>query len=325
MPLFSAIDVGSNTIRLLIGKIEDNRIIDVYSDRKITRLGNNVGQTGMLQDENIEISIKALREFSYLIEKYGVKYVKAVATSALREASNSDSFIKRVFNDTGIFIEVISGEKEADLTLKGILSSFSVVERRTLPPSSAFIVDIGGGSTEWIFYQDTYNIDKGSIPVGVIKLAQKFIKTDPISKSNLNELHNEIVSVLDKLKNKIGQRIDNHTRFIGTAGTFTTIASIDLELDKYSREKIHLHTLPLTRLHEMSKKLLTLSLEERKKVRGLEPGRADLIIPGILFTISIMEFFKFDNLTISDHGLLEGALMDTKETIGKNISAASKS
>lgn len=313
MPLFAAIDVGSNTIRLLIGKIEDNRIIDVYSDRKITRLGNNVEQTGILQDENIEASIKVLEEFSYLIAKYGVKYVKAVATSALREASNSDFFIRRVFDDTGILIEVISGEKEADLTLKGILSSFPAVECRTLFSHSAFIVDIGGGSTEWILYRDTYHVDKGSIPVGVIKLTQRFIKTDPISEPDINELSAEIISILKNLKTRIENYISRQTRLIGTAGTFTTIASIDLELDEYSRERIHLHTLPLTRLHEMSKKLLPLSLEERKKVRGLEPERADLIIPGILFTISIMEIFKFDNLTISDYGLLEGALLEIKD------------
>ncbi|MEW6215280.1 MAG: hypothetical protein AB1478_08810, partial [Nitrospirota bacterium] len=98
--------------------------------------------------------------------------------------------------------------------------------------------------------------------------------------------------------------------FIGTAGTFTTIASIDLKLDTYSRKKIHLYRIPLSRLRDISRRLLALPLKERKKVRGLEPERADLIIPGIQFAIRVMEFFEFNELTISDYGLLEGAILD---------------
>jgi len=320
MPLFASIDVGSNTLRLLIGKVKDNRIIDVFYGRKITRLGNGVSQTGRLQDQNIEASIAVLREFSSIISRHRVKYVRAVATSALREASNSDIFIKKVSADTGISIDVISGKKEAELILKGILSSFSELRSFDLNVSknqSLFIVDIGGGSTEWIFYKDKHpaaatrtRVNMGSIPIGVIKLAVSFIKTDPVSEADTKKLNNKIVLFLNDLKNRIGHRIDRQTKFIGTAGTFTTIASIDLGLEAYSREKIHLHRLPLNRLQDICKKLLSLPLKERKNVKGLEPERADLIIPGILFTIKIMEIFKFGELTVSDYGLLEGVLFD---------------
>src|SRR4030042_6082119 len=107
MPLLASIDVGSNTLRLLIARIEQNELIDVFSDRIITRLGNRVAQTGRLQDENIEASLSALKKFSSFISKYGVRHVKAVATSALRETSNADIFVRRVFEATGISIEVI--------------------------------------------------------------------------------------------------------------------------------------------------------------------------------------------------------------------------
>ncbi|MEW6675657.1 MAG: Ppx/GppA phosphatase family protein [Nitrospirota bacterium] len=308
MPLRAAIDIGSNTIRLLIGNVKDNRIEHVFSDRKITRLAEGVAQTGRLKDENIKASIAVLKEFSSIISGYKVRCVKAVATSALREAYNSDIFIEKVFADTGISTEVISGKKEAGLILKGILSS--IPDFSLLTSHFSLIIDIGGGSTEWILCKGTRPVDIGSIPIGVIKLDRSFIKTDPISEVDITELNREIVSFLDSLKIRIEKHIDRNTRLIGTAGTFTTLASIDLGLETYSRERIHLHRIPLSRLQDISKKLLALTLKERKNVKGLEPERADLIIPGIQFTINIMECFKFDELTVSDYGLLEGVLLD---------------
>jgi exopolyphosphatase/guanosine-5'-triphosphate,3'-diphosphate pyrophosphatase len=323
MSLLASIDIGSNTIRLLIGEVKDNKITDVFYERKITRLGNRISQTGKLQDQNIEDSLAVLREFSSIISRHGVKYIKAVATSALREASNSDFFIQKVFAETGILIGVISGKKEAELTLKGIL--LSIPESSPITHRPLFIVDIGGGSTEWILCRNKHPVDMGSITIGVIKLAGDFIKTDPVSETDITLLNKEILLNLEGLKMRIGNYIDKQTCFIGTAGTFTTIASIDLGLKTYSREKIHLHRLPLSRLKDMGKKLLALPLIERKKVKGLEPERADLIIPGIQFTINTMGFFQFDELTISDYGLLEGVLLETlNEKNEKNISETSQ-
>ena len=323
MSLLASIDIGSNTIRLLLGKVKDNRIDEVFSGRKITRLGNGVNQTGRLQDKNIEASIAVLEKFTSIISRHGVKHIKAVATSALREASNSDLFIKKAFAHTGLSIEVISGRKEADLILKGIISSFPY--SIPITHKSLFIVDMGGGSTEWIFYKENYPVDMGSIPIGVIKLAEK-IKTDPVSEADIAGLNKEILAFLDGIKTRIGPYLEKDTGLIGTAGTFTTIASLDLRLETYSREKIHLHNLPLNTLQAISKKLIALPLEERKKVIGLEPDRADLIIPGIQFTINTMEFFKFDELTISDYGLLEGALLEIQNKKNeKNIPETSQS
>jgi exopolyphosphatase/guanosine-5'-triphosphate,3'-diphosphate pyrophosphatase len=323
MSLLASIDLGSNTIRLLIGKVKDNKITNVFYEREITRLGNRVNQTGKLQDQNIEASLAVLKKFSSIILRHGVEYIKAVATSALREAYNSDIFIQKVFAETGISIEVISSKKEAELTLKGIL--LSLPESSPITHHPLFIVDIGGGSTEWILCRDKHPVDMGSIPIGVIKLAGSFIKTDPVSETDITELNKEIRLNLKGLKMRIGNYIDKQTCFIGSAGTFATIASIDLGLETYSREKIHLHRLPLSKLQDMSKNLLALPLIERKKVKGLEPGRADLIIPGIQFTINTMEFFQFDELTISDYGLLDGLLLETlNEKNEKNISETSQ-
>ncbi len=316
MPVYASIDVGSNTFRLLIAEIKEGKITDIFSDRKITRLGNKVNQTGRLQDKNIEDSIKALQEFSSIISHHNAKHVRAIATSALREATNSDIFINRVLAETGIKIDVISGEKEAELNLKGILSSYS--EHNYLN-KSLFILDIGGGSTEWILFSGGHPIRMGSIPVGVIKFTEMFSRNDPLSDKDVSDMNKEMSFVLNALKPEIDKTISEKTEFVGTGGTFTTLASIDLSLDVYSREKIHLHKISLNSLKKMYKYLLPLQLEERKKVRGLEPERADLIIPGLLFTINVMDFFCFKELTISDYGLLEGALLEIEEIDEKSI------
>ena len=328
MLTLASIDVGSNTIRLLIGAVEDKRITEIHSARRITRLGNNVNQTGKLQDKNMEDSIVVLKEFSSAITHYGVHYAKAAGTSALREATNADLFIKKAFAETGIMIEVISGEQEAALTLKGILASLPADGYGI--PESALIVDMGGGSTEWISLRKNQTPDAqpapmmGTIPIGVIKLAQKYLQTGPVSEHDVEQMAGEIDPVLRELCARIGH-VPKETCLIGTAGTFTTIAAVDLGLEKYSRERIHLHTIPFNRLPAMRDRLFSLTLKERETVRGLEPGRADLIIPGIQFTISVMERFGIGKLTVSDHGLLEGALLSARETHEKGFSETGKS
>jgi exopolyphosphatase/guanosine-5'-triphosphate,3'-diphosphate pyrophosphatase len=255
-----------------------------------------------------------------MISHHKISFVKAVGTSALREASNADVFIDTVFSETGIPIEVISGEREAELTMKGI--SFSLIgscfESRPL-----FIMDIGGGSTEWIFSQKNSPFIKGSIPVGVVKLARDYNMSDGPLKPDTSRMQKLFIGFLRDIQKTIGH-LQEQTHFIGTAGTFTTLASIDLALEKYSRDKIHLHTISIIRLKKIYTKLSTLSLRDRKHVRGLEPERADLIIPGLHFTINAMDFFHFKELTVSDYGLLEGVLIELRDSVKKNISAARK-
>lgn len=307
MSILAAIDVGSNTIRLLIGEVKKNCIEDIIYERRITRLAEGIDISGKLMSENIETSLSVLTEFSSLIQKKGAKTTKAIATSALREAKNADIFIEKVLYDTGISIDVISGEKEAELILKGILFSFQGSPLASYP---SLIFDIGGGSTEWILCKDMKPLGMGSISVGVVKLCERFIKNDPVSDTDILEIEKEILLHLGKVDGKIRDYIDNDTIFIGTAGTFTTIASVDLKLKKYDREKVHLHRIPLTRLYDMKKRLFSLTLAERKVVEGLEPGREDLIIPGLQFTINIMDFFKFKELIVSEYGILEAVLLE---------------
>jgi len=309
MPSLASIDIGSNTIRLLIGKIENKKIVRQRCEMTITRLAAGINGTGVLNAENIEKSISVLKEFSRLISKYKVTGIKAVGTSALREAKNSKEFISKILSETGIKTEVISGHEEAELTAKGVL--FDIQNS-----GSSFIVDIGGGSTEWIFCKNSSPSRRvesptrmGTIPTGVVKLFDSHIKSDPPSKDDRASLKKETGTVLDRLKENMGDSINSSTVFIGTAGTITTLAAIDLGLETYNHEKIHAHKISLKSLYEISERLLSLPLRQRKKLRGLEPERADLIIPGILFTINIMETLGVTEMFVSDNGLLEGVLL----------------
>ncbi len=306
--LLSSIDVGSNTIRFLIGRVENRKITRLRTGMVITRLAADIGETRLLSTDNIEKSVSVLKAFSDIISIYGVLHVKAVGTSALREAKNSEEFIKTVFSETGINIEVISGEEEAELTAQGVL--FDMPET-----DSSFIIDIGGGSAEWILCRNSSPVEMGTIPTGVVKLFDNHIKSDPPSKDDILSLKKESDTVLSRLKTQMGHLINSRTVFIGTAGTITTLASIDIGLESYDHEKIHRHNISLEKLYDISGRLMSIFLSERKKMIGLEPGRADLIIPGILFTINIMELFGFTNILVSDNGLLEGTLIKLSERV----------
>ncbi|MCE5194572.1 MAG: Ppx/GppA family phosphatase [Nitrospiraceae bacterium] len=304
----ASIDIGSNTLRLLIGRIKDNTIIRERCEMKITRLASNISSTGILQDENIEKSLSVLKAFSLLISSYNVPHVKAVGTSALREAENSDEFRKRALSETGIQIEIVSGKEEAELTAKGVL--FDIHEN-----ISSFILDIGGGSTEWILCKGNSAIKTGTVSIGVVKLLEKHLRSDPPSINNINLLKKELNDIAESIHSEIKNDIDDKTVFIGTAGTITTLAAIDLGLKKYDREKVHMHRISLRRMNEISDHLLSIPLSRRKKITGLEPERADLIIPGIVFTINIIQNFGFSEIIVSDNGLLEGALIKLSEEV----------
>lgn len=315
MPLYASIDIGSNTLRLLVAQRDGDRIADVFVDRRITRLGKRVHRTGRLQEEQKQASVAVLGEFGAIIKAHGVAHVRAVATSALRRASNAESFIQQVLSETGIVVDVISGDEEAELTMRGILSSMPA----SSSDESLFALDIGGGSTEWILSRENRELLKGSIPIGVIQLAEDTIFSDPISDADIFRMHKAIILALETIRTNIQGKTDRKTLLIGTAGTFTTIATLDLALASYERERVHLHTVPRERLLEMERKLLPLPLSKRKNLPGMDPGRADLIIPGLHFTINCMELLHFDRLVVSDYGLLEGTLLSISEEDEKNI------
>lgn len=337
-PLIAVIDVGTNTIRLLIGYVEHGKVIRIYSDRAVTRLGKDILKTGNLNANSIKKSITFILKLKKLCEEYNVHKTITIGTSALREAKNSKEFLEDVKKIAGLDIEIISGEKEAELTLMGVLGSGVWSLGSGEKNQTSFIVDIGGGSTEWILLnsnklQVTNNKFKGkhdsqltknsklimdSIPIGAVKLFETFIKHDPPAPEELLEMRNYIFEEFSQTfkKNSLKDYLHyllftNHysLSLIVTGGTVTTIAAIDMNMDEYDGDRIHIHKISLSTLKTIYKRLITLPHDKRSKIKGLEPERADIIISGTLILLTLMEALKIDEITVSDYGLLEGSLI----------------
>ena len=301
----AAIDVGSNTLRMLIGDIHEYGITRISFERTITRLAQGMTNSGMLGEKNMKESLLVLKGFSESLAHSGMSCIRAVGTSALREARNAQDFTDTVFRETGIRIEIISGMREAELTLRGAMMGMKA-------EGGSLIIDIGGGSTEWIISQSGSPQSSlyGSLPLGVVTLCERFVSGDPPSHEEISALSAEINTRLHALRQKLAERAIPLTRVVGTGGSLTTLASMDLGLDTYNHEKVHRHPVSLHRLYALRERLLSLPSRARQAITGLEPERADLIIPGILLTIRWMELFEAREIMVSDFGLLEGLLRE---------------
>lgn len=307
---WASIDIGTNTLRLLIADIDDKRLKPVFLKRIITRLGGGYTETAGIADEAQGRTIKALKLFSEKLKEYRVEEVRAVATSVVRRAKNREEFLGSVREQTGLEVKIISGDEEARLSLKGVLSVTGYHNKRCL------VVDIGGGSTEFIAVADGKMAGAWSLEMGVVHLTEEYLKTDPPTKEELNAMENEIKGVIAKLKDLVNRllppapNLQPPAVFVGTAGTITTLAAIDQGLEKYEPDKINNYILKYTAIKKIYNHLASLPLRQREEILSLEKGREDIIIPGAAIVLKTMEGFGFSNITVSDAGLLEGILLN---------------
>lgn len=314
--LFAAIDVGSNTIRLLVGSVEEDKVIRVYKSRAVTRLGKGIFQNSLLNKENIDKSVDYLIEIQHKCDNLNVNGIIAVGTSALREAKNSRDFLELVKLKTNIDIKVITGKREAELTLKGVMSNFYSKGISLTTCENFLIADIGGGSTEWVVFNAIKT--EGSLPIGAVKAYDRFIIKDPPSQQEIQSLKNFInqqITDSDLMKNLKSNLYSNDFDFIVTGGTAATVAAIDLGLGDYDGDKIHLHRIPRPTLQLLFNKLIAIPLSQRQLIRGVEPDRADIIITGALILLCLMEIFKINELVVSDFGLLEGLIYERNQSL----------
>lgn len=305
----ASIDIGTNTIRLLIADVSpDGTLTPLRCERIITRLGEGFPAVTTLSRAARDRTLQALASFTHLIREYRASSVHASATSAVREATNSEDFIFRVERQTGITVRVITGPEEARITLRGVLASVAA-------PEPCLVVDIGGGSTELIVPRNRLPLHTASIRLGAVYLSEQLHFTDPPSRMELLSLDRRIKAALDQeiARNPGLQSLfpsSASARLIGTAGTITTLAAIDQRLAYYDPHKINSHLLTRERIRGIFRQLTGMSRDLRKTVPGLEPGREDLIIPGTAILLNIMDRCGFDTLTVSEGGLLEGMLID---------------
>jgi exopolyphosphatase/guanosine-5'-triphosphate,3'-diphosphate pyrophosphatase len=252
--------------------------------------------------------MKALDAFSQLIKSYPVTRVHAVATSVVREAGNGADFCSRVAQQTGCAVKVLSGSEEARLTLTGVLSSVRADDL-------CLIVDIGGGSTELILARDGLSLHAASLRLGVVHLSESLLHSDPPSQPEMRSLkaiiHDRFdAAIAHDFSSALPALKPSSVRLIGTAGTITTLAAIDLNMTQYDPARITNHCLSRSVIAAIFHRLAGMTRTQRTTIAGLEEGREDLIIPGAALLLHLMNRFGFETITVSDGGLLEGILID---------------
>ncbi len=299
-----AIDVGSNTLRLLIAQIEGNRVLPVCRDREMVRLGRNFFPERVIGRQSLESALKVLERFQRTGAQEGIARFRAAGTGILRESLNARRFLEAVFRTTGISIEVLSGEEEARLSALGVLSVF---QELTGP---ACIFDLGGGSVEFTWVQSGKIGATLSLPLGAVGLTEQFLLSDPPMKQEIARLRGYCLETLRKRIN-INESV---SCLIGTAGTVTTLTAMAKKLAEYDPSRINGSVLDRDTLSRLLFELTSFPLAARRELPGLEPDRADIITAGLVVVRSILDFFDTDTLRVSDAGLLEGLLLDESAT-----------
>ena len=313
----ASIDIGSNTVRLLIVDTHcspPDKLHPLFIDSDITRLGEDFKTERTIKKRPEKRTLVALKKFSKTIDRLKVQRVAAAGTAVLREASNRETFLDEVYNKTGIKTRVLSGIEEAQLSLKGISRTMGI---RRCP---LLIFDIGGGSTE-VIYSPESNIGIHqpyikSLPIGVVPLTEEFLPTDPPGEKKCEELKSALKPVFKEVYMDILNVSGRNPGFsfpeelIGTAGTPTTLAAMFLKMHQYDPKKITGTRLQYAWLVKLARKLFAMPLRQRRYLAGLENGREDVILAGLLVVIVLMETFHFSSLVVSDAGLLEGLAWD---------------
>jgi exopolyphosphatase/guanosine-5'-triphosphate,3'-diphosphate pyrophosphatase len=318
--ILAGIDIGTNTIRLLVAETSDTSHQELHSGRTITRLGQGLDRTGVLAQDAQERSLRALEEFAAVLGRHAVVRTSVVGTSALRNARNASSFIAAVKQRTGLEIAVISGQDEAMLTLAGVRRALSQGKGKDDDPlASAIVVDIGGGSTELIVTRHGGTASMESLPMGAVYLTERFVQHDPPAADELDSLRGAVRYELGRWEQRTvksaGMDLASLLTCAGTAGTITTLAAVAQGLREYDPDRINGYVLSKASLDKMVIMLSATGLDARKTIPGLEAGREDIILAGAIVVQEIMERCNAPQLLVSDWGLREGIVFDLYEKL----------
>jgi exopolyphosphatase/guanosine-5'-triphosphate,3'-diphosphate pyrophosphatase len=290
----AAVDLGTNSTRLLVADVEDGRVEELDRETVITRLGEGVDRRRRLLPEPIARVRNCLTDFRRRAEQLGAERTLLVATSAVRDAENGEAFLGEIEWSYGFDTQLLSGEEEAAMALQGVS-----VGRRLEP--GTLLLDVGGGSTELTLPGFRVSLDLGSV-----RLTERFLATDPPTAHELAACRAAVRSLLEE---HAGDLDVQHA--IGVAGTITTIAA--LELGEYDRDRVHGYRLTREAAERQLERLAALPLDERRGLPGLEPARAPVIVAGVAIVAEALRFFELDELEVSEHDLLTGAALAAAE------------
>jgi exopolyphosphatase / guanosine-5'-triphosphate,3'-diphosphate pyrophosphatase len=304
MPTFAAIDIGSNSVRLKISRLQAGRLKEVHEDREVTRLGEGVFKGGLLSPEAMSQTVRVLRRFHRATQECGTDSVRVVATAALRDARNSRTFLEWVRSTTGWTIEIISGLEEARLIHLGIVSA------SRLGAHSVLLVDLGGGSCELTLSRDGQLRDTVSLPLGAVRLTGEFLEHDPPRKSELKRLSGFVAREITRIQDRIkAARVGAVIATSGTAAALVGVAG-HLSRPRKRRPANYANRNYITRemLRRITKQITRLPLEQRSKVPGIGPRRAEIICAGAVAYAELLERCHLPGFRYSPLGLRDGIL-----------------
>ena len=293
----AAIECGTNSIRLLIADIDGNNFREIVRDMEIVRLGQGVDQTGQFHPDAIARTLAAVDKFAAEIAKRGVEKIRFCATSATRDATNRHLFVDGVRERLGIELEVISGEEEAALSFAGAI--------KDLDPSNGpfLVVDIGGGSTEFVFGTSTVEAAK-SVNIGCVRMTERHFASDPATPEQIEAARADIQAAIAQAAAVVP--ITKAKTLVAVAGTATTVAAAALELPKYDRYAIHLSRISAQQTHDAATMFATKTREQRLSLGYMHPGRVDVIAAGSLVLSEIMKATGATEFVASESDILDG-------------------
>jgi exopolyphosphatase/guanosine-5'-triphosphate,3'-diphosphate pyrophosphatase len=303
MTVLAGIDCGTNSTRLLVADDEGHTVERLM---RITRLGQGVDATGRLAPEAVARTVAVLEEYRKVLDRHGVERVRMTATSAARDAANRDQFFAAAAAAVGAAPELLGGEEEARLSFLGATAELD-------PDDGPFLVaDIGGGSTE--FAVGTAASPDGepegvlSTDIGCVRLTEKFLHSDPPAPEELSQAFDIVRGHLDDVARVIPSVADVR-RFVGLAGTVTTMAAVELGVPEYERERIHHFVLTRAAAEDVFRTLATESRRQRRHNPGLEEARVDVIVGGAIILVGIMRYFELDECLVSEADILDGLVL----------------
>jgi len=302
---FAAIDVGTNTVLLLVAERRGAGFAPLAERAEITRLGRGVDRSGRLDPAAIRETVEVLSRYAAEARSLGAEGIACVATSAVRDASNGEEFFSEAERAAGVRPEVISGEEEARLVYQSAWRDFGAPDRAA---AALAVLDVGGGSTEFTWGRGPEPEERTSLRIGAVRLTERVAPRDPVPPEDLERLRaaaREAVADLPASRPRLGG-----SRLVAVAGTVTTLAAVEQALPAYDAGAVHGSTLALGALERLLARLAALPLSERARLPGMEPKRADVIVAGCVLVLEAMRATGFDRLTVSDRGVRWGLLHD---------------
>jgi exopolyphosphatase/guanosine-5'-triphosphate,3'-diphosphate pyrophosphatase len=305
MRRIAVVDLGTNSTRLLVADVEDGAVYELERRTVVTRFGEGVDATGRLSDAALGRVDEALGDYREVIDRLGAERVVAVATSAMRDAENGPAYREHVKQQFGIDARTISGDEEAKLSFLGATAGRA-------DGASTMLVDIGGGSTEYVVGTPGEDPEfHVSTRMGSVRHTERFLATDPPTSDEVDALRADAERMLSEEVPADVREATAHG--IAVAGTATTLAAIDQELDPYDPDRVHGYRLDLASCERIFARLASLPLDERRRITGLHPDRAPSIVAGAAILVETIRGFEFDAVEVSEADILHGAALTAED------------